>query len=133
MDEADRLRKAYLFPIAISALCHIATFAVIAFGSFTFSEVFMPPLFYPCEKMESMSAGIHNFFQYDQYVWSAAALVWVAVLETNSRGAMRPGEWAILALKVFGLSVLAGPAGTVLGTLWRRDHRILGFDCLEAN
>ena len=92
--EVKALHSAYVFAFGVSAATHIITFGI--FGArqlfplllpseLNFGDVLLPPMFYSRAHMKNMAIGIQNFFQYDQYVGSTAALVWVMVLHCNSR------------------------------------------------
>lgn len=131
-DATDRIHKrhvlhnAYLFPFTISAACHLGTLAVVGATQLRFRDIFIPPPFYSCTKMKSMSAGIHNFFQYDQYIGSAAALVWVIALDTNSkRVSLSWRDWILLLIKILALILVAGPGGALTVLMWHRDKRVL--------
>ncbi|KAI0004784.1 hypothetical protein F4779DRAFT_599396 [Xylariaceae sp. FL0662B] len=94
--------------------------------AWTLYNVFLPPPFYSTEKMKSMATGMHDFFLYDQYVGSTAAIVWATTLYVTSRETtMIMKSWIKLASGVTGLSLLAGPAGAVVWLMWERDQTIL--------
>jgi len=77
--------------------------------------------------MPNMAIGILNFFQYDQYVGSTAAIVWAATLWVKARKqAMSLKNWLWLAGEIFGISILAGPGAAFVYLLWNRDELILG-------
>ena len=138
--ELKTLYNAYLFAFALSALTQWTTFGIIwcrdLFPSLisptlTFRDVFIPPVFYSHAPMKSMAIAIHNFFQYDQYVGSAAAIAWAVALHCNSRAApMRGRHWCWLVGEVVGVSLMAGPAGALVWLMWNRDERIIGDDSL---
>ncbi len=80
--EMQALRSAYVFAFGISAATHVTTFSILGARQLfptlfspllNFSDVFLPPVSYSREHMKNMAIGIQNFFQYDQYVGSAAA------------------------------------------------------------
>lgn len=121
------LHNAYLFSLLTSAACHLGAFAIVAARSLnpvlfsplaqdtlSFREVFIPPPFYPCAEMKSMAAGIHNFFQYNQYIGSAATIVWAVALNINLTEF--PLSWrglVELAIEIVGLTIVAGLGGSI--------------------
>ncbi|KAI1144299.1 hypothetical protein F5Y05DRAFT_23350 [Hypoxylon sp. FL0543] len=137
--EKDLLAKAYLFAFVwcvVSQLIPLILIAAVrlypcAFPSrlheaWTLFNVFVPPPFWSTEKMESMATGMHDFFLYDQYVGTAAAIVWSAALYVNSKNMpMEARDWAKLAFIVAVLSVSTGPAGAVVWLMWERDQTLL--------
>lgn len=138
--EIKTLHGAYLFAFALSALTQWTTFGIIwcrdLFPSLisptlTFRDVFVPPVFYSHAPMRSMAIAIHNFFQYDQYVGSAAAIAWAIALHCNSRATpMRLKHWCWLVGEVLSASLIAGPAGALVSLMWNRDERIISNDSL---
>ncbi|KAI0377138.1 hypothetical protein F5Y04DRAFT_191780 [Hypomontagnella monticulosa] len=137
--EKDLLAKAYLFAFFWCILSQMIPLILIAavrlrpsmFSShlreaWTVYNVFVPPPFWSTEKMESMARGMHDFFLYDQYVGSTAAIVWASALYMNSREAsMKAKNWTKLAFVVTALSVCSGPAGAVVWLMWERDQLLL--------
>ncbi|KAF2245918.1 hypothetical protein BU26DRAFT_58521 [Trematosphaeria pertusa] len=144
MENRSFLRRAYLFAFASTSISHVATFATIAARNLfpplfsplaqetlTLNQVFLPPYFRAPGPMESMAVGIHNFFQYDQYVGSTAALVWAAATRANSRkSAMTFKDWACLVGELVGVGLIAGPAGALVSLMWNRDDCVLSDDDL---
>ena len=138
--ESKTLRGAYLFAFGVSAATHLATFGIFGarqlFPSFfsttlNFHDVFLPPMFYSRAHMENMAIGIQNFFQYDQYVGSAAALVWAVALHCNSwEKRMTWRHWMWLLGEILGVGLIAGPGGALISLMWNRDERIIGDDLL---
>lgn len=136
------LHKTFLFAFAFSATTNILTYGILAsvkiFPSLfsdhirtnlTFQNVFIPPPFWSREPMPNMAAGIQNFFQYDQYVGSTAAIVWGATLWIKARKqAMTLKRWLWLAGEIFGISIVAGPGAAWMSLIWNRDELILGDD-----
>ncbi|CZR62756.1 uncharacterized protein PAC_12653 [Phialocephala subalpina] len=141
------LHRAYLFAFAFSATTNILTYGILAsvklFPSLfsdhirtalTFRNVFIPPPFWSREPMPNMAAGIQNFFQYDQYVGSTAAIVWATTLWIKARKqAMTLNNWLWLAGEIFGISIVAGPGAAWMSLIWNRDELILGDDELFLN
>ena len=91
--EIKALYNAYSFALLVSASTQCLSFGMIwsrnlfpasVSSNLTFHNVFVPPVFYSRAPMKNMAIGIHNFFQYDQYVGSAAALIWAMVLQYNA-------------------------------------------------
>lgn len=135
------LHNAYLFSFLTSAVCHLGTLAIVgarwltpvlfsplAQDTLSFREVFIPPPFYLCAEMKSMAAGINNFFQYDQYIGSAAAIVWAVALNINSRKCpLSCRGWVELAIEIVGSSIVAGPGGALVALMWHRDERLLYY------
>lgn len=90
-------------------------------------DVFLPPAFYSRAHMKNMAIGIQNFFQYDQYVGSGAALVWAVTLNCNSRkGRMTWRHCISLLGEILGVGLIAGPGGALVSLMWNRDERIMG-------
>lgn len=133
------LYSAYWFAFASTSISHLATLATIAVQSIlpsvfsplaldtlTLKEVFIPPNFQNPGPMKSMAAGIHNFFQYDQYVGSTAALAWAVAIRFNARKSeMSFKDWAWLVGELIGVGIVAGPAGALVAVMWNRDESIL--------
>ncbi|KAI0138580.1 hypothetical protein F4776DRAFT_619013 [Hypoxylon sp. NC0597] len=139
--EKDLLARAYTFAFAwcvISQLIPLILIAAVrlypsAFPSqlhetWSIFNVFVPPPFWSTEKMESMATGMHDFFLYDQYVGSTAAIIWSVALYVNSKDMpMKAKNWAKLAFIVAVLSISTGPAGAVVWLMWERDQTILSI------
>lgn len=144
-EETKMLYRAYVFAFGISAATHIATFSTLctrklfpalftplAQRTLNFTDVFLPPTFYTNAPMENLAIGIQNFFQYDQYVGSTAALAWAAALHCNSRTMqMTLKHWAWLAGEITCVGVCAGPGAALVTLMWNRDERILCDDELH--
>ncbi len=76
--------------------------------------------------MKDMVQGALTVLQYDQYVGSAAAIVWAAALHYMSRGrSVTIQEWLWLAFKILGFSLMAGPGGAFIIMMLERDERLL--------
>ncbi|TKA61810.1 hypothetical protein B0A55_13102 [Friedmanniomyces simplex] len=86
LGEMEALHYAYRFAFGIRAVTHLAIvillatrklfpnlFSPLALDFLGFRDVFLPPLFTTRTNTKDMATGIHNFFQYDQYVGSTAA------------------------------------------------------------
>ncbi|KAI1769908.1 hypothetical protein F4818DRAFT_308222 [Hypoxylon cercidicola] len=137
--ERKLLAKAYLFafiwcvlsqtiPLVLIALVrlHPSAFPPQLYEAWTIINVFVPPPFWSTKEMQSMATGMHDFFLYDQYVGSTAAIVWSTALYVNSREMpMKMKSWAKLAFVIAALSVSAGPAGAVVWLMWERDRVLL--------
>ncbi|KAI1075449.1 hypothetical protein F5B20DRAFT_382649 [Whalleya microplaca] len=94
--------------------------------AWTMYNVFLPPPFWSTEQMKSMATGMHDFFLYDQYVGSTAAIIWATTLYVISRETvMTVKSWVQLAFKIAGLSLLSGPIGAVVWLMWERDQSVL--------
>lgn len=140
-DEKGLLAKAYLFAFIWCVLSQIIPLVLITavrlrpsafpshlYEAWTVVKVFAPPPFWSTKKMESMATGMHDFFLYDQYVGSTAAIVWSTALYVNSRETpMKMKSWAKLAFVITALSVSAGPAGAVVWLMWERDRFLLSI------
>ncbi|KAI2613229.1 hypothetical protein GGR54DRAFT_643025 [Hypoxylon sp. NC1633] len=117
-------------PLALIAAVRLdpAAFPPELRDAWTISNVFAPPPFWSSAKMESMATGMHDFFLYDQYVGSTAAIVWSATLYVNAREtSMTARSWGKLACVIAALSVAAGPAGAVVWMMWERDQVLLSL------
>jgi hypothetical protein len=144
LDNRYQLHHTYLFAFTATCVSHLSTLGVIAVrqvypGLFspsaqkvlTLKEVFLPPNFQNPGPMKSMAAGVHNFFQYDQYVGSIAALAWAVTLKVNSKKtSMTWKDWAWLITELVGVGVVAGPAGALVTLMWNRDETVLLDDTL---
>ncbi|XXG96399.1 hypothetical protein Hte_002681 [Hypoxylon texense] len=140
-EEKGLLARAYLFAFIWCVLSQIIPLILIAavrlrpsafpshlYDAWTVVKVFAPPPFWSTKKMESMATGMHDFFLYDQYVGSTAAIVWSTALYVNSREMpMKTKSWAKLAFVITALSVCAGPAGAVVWLMWERDRLLLSI------
>ena len=136
--EVKALHGAYFFAFGVSAATHLTTFGI--FGArqlfpllfspeLNFGDVLLPPMFYSCAHMKNMAIGIQNFFQYDQYVGSTAALVWAMTLHCNSRKEkMTWRQWMWLSGKILWATMIAGPGGALASLMWDRDMRVIGDD-----
>jgi hypothetical protein len=81
--------------------------------------------------MPNMAVGILNFFQYDQYIGSTAAIIWAVALHVKARKrAMSLESWLWLAGEIFGISVVAGPGAALVSLIWNRDELVLSDDQL---
>ena len=136
--EMKAINSAYIFAFGVSAATHLTTFGV--FGArqlfpslfspeLNFSDVLLPPVFYSRAHMKNMAIGIQNFFQYDQYVGSTAALVWAMTLHCNSRKEkMTWRQWMWLLGRTLKATMIAGPGGALASLMWDRDMRVIGDD-----
>lgn len=138
------LHGAYMFAFSSTCITHVCTLATITARRFfpsmfsplaqetlTFSKVFIPPYFRDPGPMESMASGIHNFFQYDQYIGSTAALAWAAAISLASKkDGLVLSEWVWLVKELVGVGVIAGPAGALVALMCNRDERLLSGDGL---
>ena len=144
IDEEMALHRAYLFAFAVSASTNIVTFSILAscklFSSLfpshiltalTLKSVFIPPPFWSRAPMPNMAVGILNFFQYDQYVGSTAAIVWAVALRIKARKqAMSLESWLWLAGEISGIAFVAGPGAALVSLVWNRDEMVLNDDKL---
>lgn len=142
--EEMALYRAYLFAFGFSATTNILTYVLLAtcklfpalfsariLDTLTFRNVFLPPPFWSISPMPNMAIGILNFFQYDQYVGSTAAIVWAVTLWVKARKeAMSLKNWRWLAGEVFSISIIAGPGAAFASLIWQRDQLILDDDAL---
>ena len=136
--EVKALHTAYFFSFGVSAATHLTTFGI--FGArqlfplllspeLNFGDVLLPPMFYSRAHMKNMAIGIQNFFQYDQYVGSTAALVWAMTLHSNSRKEeMTWRQWMWLLGKTLWATMIAGPGGALASLMWDRDMLVIGDD-----
>ncbi|OTB01355.1 hypothetical protein M426DRAFT_323505 [Hypoxylon sp. CI-4A] len=136
--ERELLSKAYSFAFAWCVISQITPLVLMAAvylfpsafpsqlrGAWSIYNVFVPPPFWSTEKMESMARGMHDFFLYDQYVGSTAAVIWSSAVYVNTRDVPTSNKnWGNLALRIVGLSALSGPAGAVVWLMWDRDHLV---------
>lgn len=139
LENRYQLYHAYFFAFTSTCVSHLGTlgtiaarrlfpgiFSELAQETLTLKAVFLPPNFQNPGPMESMAAGIHNFFQYDQYVGSIAALAWAVALKVNSKKApMVWKDWAWMVAELIGIGAVAGPAGALVTLMWNRDETVL--------
>lgn len=135
--ELKTLHRAYSFAYLCSAVAQLGTFTIIGLKSIlpfsqsvrnalTFRDVFVPPRVWSVEPMPNMAIGIQNFFQYDQYIGSMAAVVWSLALYYNSKEeGMTSKQWSDLAARAMVNAVIAGPAGVMLEVMRERDQYLL--------
>ncbi|KAK4164726.1 hypothetical protein QBC43DRAFT_352838 [Cladorrhinum sp. PSN259] len=94
--------------------------------SLTFAKVFAPGPIYSTKPASSMATATHDFFKWDQYVGSAAALIWGVAVDVMSRNnALQLKDWMLLGWEILRWTVVAGPAGAVVRLLQRRDKAVL--------
>jgi hypothetical protein len=69
---------------------------------------------------------MHDFFRWDQYVGSAAALLWGIVLDVTAMDRQADlQDYVSVGWDVLRWSALAGAAGALMQLLRRRDERLL--------
>jgi hypothetical protein len=138
------LHSAYLFAFTLTSGSHLATFGTIAArdlfpslfpewarDTLTLKNVFVPPNPQNPGLKSSMAAAIHNFFQYDQYIGSIAALAWASTAWASSRkSGLGFKDWAWLVSQLVGVSLVGGPAGAMIALMWNRDESLLEDDDL---
>ncbi|KAK4448658.1 hypothetical protein QBC34DRAFT_426103 [Podospora aff. communis PSN243] len=129
------LSGAYDMAFKIASAIQLTTYTIIlavkvAPGSFphwavtalTFQSVFQPGPAHLREPMESMAKAMHDFFKWDQYVGSAAALTWgLAHYSMALEGKLTVKDWVRLGCDVVRWSAVAGPAGALMRLLELRD------------
>jgi hypothetical protein len=137
--DVETIFRAYNWAFNVAAATQVSTYAIIiaaktfpdlapkwAAGAFTFSSVFAPGPFHSNKPLTSMAAATHDFFKWDQYTGSAAALVWGLALDVTSRkGFMSLYDWLKLGIDILRWSALAGPGGALVRLLQRRDKAII--------
>ncbi|KAK6076222.1 hypothetical protein SCUP234_07390 [Seiridium cupressi] len=137
--DAETIDRAYDWAFNVAAATQVSTYVIIfaaktfpdlapewAARAFTFSSVFAPGPFHSHKPLASMAAAMHDFFKWDQYTGSAAALVWgVALHVTSRKELMSFYEWLKLGVGILRWSALAGPAGAVVRLLQRRDQAVI--------
>jgi hypothetical protein len=83
--------------------------------------------------MPSIGAGALLFLQYDEFLGTAALVVWATILYLDSHGqAMTLTRFLAFAVVNTFLSNVFGPSGCALLLLWARDELILGRDDTET-
>ncbi|GAB1315304.1 hypothetical protein MFIFM68171_05514 [Madurella fahalii] len=136
---AEVLSRAYNWAFNIAAVTQLCTYALIlavktapglfpswAQAAFSFSSVFRPGRFYSTEPLPSLATAMHDFFKWDQYVGSVAAITWgIALYLTSRKSNLSWRAWATLSWNILWWSVLAGPAGALMRLLQRRDEAIV--------
>ncbi|KAI1103759.1 hypothetical protein F4804DRAFT_216143 [Jackrogersella minutella] len=137
--ERDLLTRAYVFAFiwcVVSQLVPLILIMAVRFcpsvfpsglhEAWTIYNVFVPPPFWSIKQMKSMATGMHDFFLYDQYVGSTAAVIWSFALYLNSREmSERITDWVKLGLALAALLVVSGPAGACVWLMWERDQVLL--------
>ncbi|KAF3278756.1 hypothetical protein TWF173_002134 [Orbilia oligospora] len=146
--ELMSLQDVYRVAFDITAVTHVTTMMIIAarnlcpvlfsqwgLSTLTFRDVFLPPSIFSDIGETNMATAAQNFLQYDQYVGSAAAIIWaMALCKTTRKTPMSISQWLLLAGEALGVTLLAGPCGAVIALMWNRDERIIGDDDLyKAN
>lgn len=143
----DGLAAVYRFAWNIAALTHLVTLVVIFSDSIlpgvfpagvgkalTLSRVFVPvapP--HSGQSMASQAAAMHDFFRYDLYFGSVAALVWAVYLLSQVRPVLSSlGEVKKLARGVLISLLFAGPGGAVVALMAQRDEIVLNFEAKAA-
>jgi hypothetical protein len=133
--DLESLNQAYRFAFALATLTHYITLGLIALVQWfpaliavfdghavTYQDVFLPPNFRTRAQISDMVQGAQNFFQYDQYVGSIAAIIWATTLRYNLRNKfMSAMQWVQLAFEIIGYTMVAGPTGALVMLLWNRD------------
>jgi len=134
------LTTVYVFALAIAGITHLSTvtlmvtsmlfpglFAPEYIGVFNPSKVFLPAGISPATKMSTIGAGALNLLQHDEFIGSAALVIWAAVLFASACNMKKKFDsWLTLAGEVCVLTALAGPVGCAVALIWARDELILG-------
>ncbi|KAF4984723.1 hypothetical protein FZEAL_164 [Fusarium zealandicum] len=137
--DKDALSHAYGFAWNVAVVGQMTTYAVLiaanifpgAFPdgvarSLTMSKVFVPDAPHSYKPMTDAASAMHNFFIYDLYIGSAAALIWAAHLLLQIRPELSSGEErANLARGVLTSILLSGPGGALVALLQHRDDTVL--------
>ncbi|KAI1457391.1 hypothetical protein F4805DRAFT_177111 [Annulohypoxylon moriforme] len=135
----ETLSEAYTWAFQIARATQFFTYGLIiltkifpsllpsyAVDAFTFAKVFRPGPFHSTKPLVSMAAAMHDFFKWDQYVGSAAAIIWGITLDVTSRKHnINWDYWMRLGWEIVRWSIEAGPAGALVRLLQRRDKAIL--------
>jgi len=138
-NDAKSLAHAYDWGFNVAAVTQLCTYAVLqavrvapslfpswAPTAFTFGSVFRPGPMHSTEPLSSMAAAMHDFFKWDQYVGSAAAMTWaLAQYAISAETELTLQRWANLGWDILRWSLVAGPAGALMQVLKRRDEAIL--------
>lgn len=133
---AATLSRAYKWAFGFAAIAQLSVYSLLiavkifpilfprwAVESLTFGKTFLPGPFYSTKPFTSPASAMHNFFMWDQYVGSAAAITWGVTLNvTARRHAMSRKDWLVLGWDVVRWTVIAGPAGALVRLLRRRDE-----------
>jgi hypothetical protein len=137
--DIETLSDAYDWAFKIASATQVSTYAIIiaaktfpgllpkyAAEAFTFTSVFAPGPFHSNQPLTSMGSAMHDFFKWDQYTGSAAALVWGSVLDVTSReGSITFFDLLKLSADILRWTALAGPGGALVRLLQRRDKAVL--------
>ncbi|KAH7165291.1 hypothetical protein EDB81DRAFT_249573 [Dactylonectria macrodidyma] len=134
------LSRAYGFAWNVAVTGQLCTYAVLFTASIdpglfpagvartlSFAEVFFPGLPHSSAPMTSPAAVVHDFFRYDLYVGSAAALVWAVYLLSQVRPSGAE-ERANLTRGVVMSLCLSGPGGALVALLQHRDETVLAAE-----
>jgi hypothetical protein len=140
------LRWTYALAFLLSTVIHITTMANLLaptiqsaiYGVTTiqrpsFEEVFMPPRPDSTTHIVIFAQGAHNFLQYDEYVGTAAVMIWVITLYANAckREGVSKGYLSTF-MKISGLCLFTGLGGTVVALIWDRDEMVLDGEDQKA-
>jgi hypothetical protein len=131
----DALREAYNFAFCLSAFTHITTVTLVL-SAFIFpslfsrstiqalnpTNVFVPPGPDSHEQIKDMVQGVLNFLQYDDYIGSAATLVWAIYI--NNTVSMSK-NWLRRFVGVIGMIIAAGPGATITWLMWEKDKLLM--------
>lgn len=133
------LTTVYVFALALAGLTHIPTITLTAVsvffpdlfaleykGVFDPKRVFIPAGISPATKMSTIAAGALNLMQYDEFIGSAALVIWSAVLFMNACSMKKRFDgWLILVGEIVVLTTVAGPVGCAVALIWARDELVL--------
>lgn len=133
------LSKAYDFAFKFAATIQIFVYTILITvwlmpslfpdhiaQALTFEQVFKPGPFYSYGPPGSVPDEMHRWFHYDQYVGSAAILVWALAIYLSSPtyGKQTWKGYARLGGKVCTWAIIGGPAGAAAKILQLRDEQI---------
>ncbi|KAJ5807335.1 hypothetical protein N7447_010791 [Penicillium robsamsonii] len=132
------LRWVYTFAFANASLSHIVSWVVSLatvivpalfedrfLSSLHPAKVFSIPLPWSGLTVNNVGDGVHVFLRWDYLIGSAGVLIWAISLYTIAhKQLLSTVSWPSLLVKIFLLTVLAGPAGAAVELIWERDELV---------
>lgn len=74
--------------------------------------------------------GVLNFLQYDDYIGSAATLIWAVYLCKTKAKICEECGWFGVSLNVVGILIGVGPGATIVYLMWQSNNK--SMDMVDA-